>query len=86
MLDKISSLSFDWQRWRAGCIIELIPECREKCIVDNADILRKYAVGYCNGLSLVCRPKENTMGVMFYFNGEYFWTHLTVDEFNAVFK
>ena len=72
--------------WRAGSIKEFHISCREECIIKAGNILRKYAVGYCRGEQLTCRPKTGEMAVMFFYNEEYFWFHLREKEFKEVFN
>jgi hypothetical protein len=87
MLEKIDSSLFNFETWNAGCLLELGLATRFNEITSREGIrlINQYAIGYCEGNKLPCRPKENTIAVMFY-KDDYFWTHLTVTEFNLVFK
>ena len=77
--------SFDWLTWSGGRLLDLGIYNRLQSIVDNKKIIRKYAIGYLFGEKLICRPKKDTVAVMF-FNGENeFWTHLTLTEFKECF-
>jgi MoaA/NifB/PqqE/SkfB family radical SAM enzyme len=86
-LPAIDSSLFTWERWQAGSIHTFGIECRYNKILEpnNADVLRKYAVGWCHGENLGCRPKTNESAVMFEFGGEKFWFHLRNNEFVSVF-
>lgn len=87
MLARMSGESFDWLKWNAGTMVELLGvNCRYEDIKNKAAVLRRYAIGYCPGESLVCRPKHNCVGVMFLKEDTEFWTHLTAKEFLEVFK
>lgn len=86
MIEKYDSTLFDWQLWRAGSIKDFNILCRYRTIIEKSYILRKYAVGYCRGENLICRPKINNTAIMFYFKGRHFWFHLRNNEFNKVFK
>lgn len=87
MIPKLDSTLFDWSTWRNGTIEELlrIPQ-RSYHLIKNKDILREHAVGWTYGESLLCRPKVNSIAVMFFIDGREFWTHLVVREFNAIFQ
>jgi hypothetical protein len=79
---------FDWITWRSGSIHDLgIVACREVLITSphGKEQLRKYAIGFCFGENLPCRPKHE-MAVMFEKNDITFWFHLRLNEFNEVFK
>ena len=58
---------------------------RLEFIVAKKIALRKYAIGYCNGAELPCRPKTDCYGVMFQTDEVHFWTHLLDIEFNRIF-
>lgn len=78
--------SFDWIRWRNLSIFSLFNfKCRTDSLLQNKYILRKYAVGYIPGWKLFCRPKENTVAVMFLINDEFEWCHLRKCEFEKIF-
>jgi len=49
-------------------------------------VLKKYAIGYCNARSLLCRPKNNSYAVMFQKGSLQFWTHLMPEEFKQIFE
>lgn len=77
--------SFCWQRWRAGSLHDLGIIYKESELIKSKNLIKKYAVGYCNGESLTCRPKEETVAVMFIYQDNKFWTHLTKREFSRIF-
>ncbi len=86
-IEKLDSSLFDWQLWRAGSLLDLdILHCRYSFIIYNKEIIKKYAIGYCDGKSLFCRPKSDSMGVMFYKDGLQFWNHLKRNEFQEIFN
>ena len=60
--------------------------CRYQNIIDNADTLREYAVGYIEGEKLICRPKQGETAVMFLIDDVLGWTHLRNHEFKEVFN
>jgi hypothetical protein len=64
-LPKLDSSNFIWLNWRAGSIRDLGVPCRYISIVNEGKyILRKYAIGWCYGENLMCRPKENHIPVV----------------------
>ena len=83
---KINPMLFDWLTWRNGGPIDIfgIP-LRQSTILVLKHMLHKYAIGYCDGESLVCRPKVNHKAVMFFKDGICYWFHMTNDEFKKVF-
>lgn len=85
-IEKVNTSQFFYTRWRAGCLKDLGLHHRKYSIIEGKDIIKKYAIGYCQGECLPVRPKENTFAVMFYKDGEYFWTHLIDYEFKYVFN
>lgn len=87
MVPRLSSQQFDWQRWRAASLADFNIPCRRVAITDkqNSAILRESAVGYCEAGLLSVRPKPGQYAVMFFINGEHFWTHFTKEEFDEVF-
>lgn len=83
-IPELNEHYFDWQAWRAGCISETLKiPCREECIISGKDILRKHAIGWCDGLRLSCRARD-AVAVLF-FKDDYFWFHLRRKEFELVF-
>ncbi len=85
-IDRLHGSYFDWLSWRGGALIDLGIVQRENIILSNSSIIRKHSIGYCPGEEIVCRPKKDTVAVMFLLNEETFWTHLTKKEFNTIFK
>lgn len=86
MLEKMHGTSFDWLTWRGEGVIRLGVIQREAIILTNSNIIKKHAIGYCKGEDIICRPKPNTIAVMFLKDDDLFWTHLTNKEFNIIFK
>jgi len=86
-IERLDSTLFDWLAWRAGHPLDLgILRCRYAFIVAKGDVIRRYAVGYCDGGSLPCRPKAGHKAVMFFKDGVEFWFHITNREFEAIFE
>ena len=87
MLYILDFSAFDWLTWRAGCLVDVLGVANHTAAIqDNACLLRTYAIGYCPGTQLLCRPKADTMAVMFLVGEQLFWTHLTDVEFHKVWK
>lgn len=87
MIPKLDATQFDWITWRSGDVWnDFHILCKTLHLVANGDILRKYAIGYCYGENLICRPKENHVAIMFYKDGKTFWFHLRANEFEGIFK
>jgi len=86
-LPKLDSTEFTWNRWRSGSVHDLDIQCRyEELISVKSKIkIKEYAVGWAFSESLMCRPKEKAIAVMFYKDGEYFWFHLNQNEFYEIF-
>jgi len=85
-MEHLHEQSFTWQAWSGGNLMDMlnIPN-REPFIVDNTDIIQKYAIGWCKGDNIVCRPKTETIAVMFITNNVEWWTHFTIKEFISCF-
>ncbi len=87
MINKMNGANFGWQEWRAGNPTDIFNVlCREKQLIDNKETIKKYAVGYCKGEELLCRPKKETFGIMFLKEDIHFWFHLTKKEFYKIFE
>jgi len=85
MISELHGTTFDFCSWQGGTLIKLGLKPRKEIILNGADIIRKHAIGYCKAEELLCRPKVDCIAVMFLKDDEYFWTHLMMDEFNAIF-
>jgi hypothetical protein len=73
---EIDSSIFDWLTWRADNLwFAFKIQYHTNALLASQEILRRYAVGWCRGERLLCRPKIGTIAVMFYKDGVYFWTH-----------
>ena len=85
-MEHYSGQCFDFLAWRRGSVEEIlkIPH-REKIIIYNRRIIRKYAIGYCKAENIPCKPKTNNIAVMFNTGGENWWSHLTIKEFEECF-
>lgn len=86
-IEHFNCQSFNWLAWRSGSIMEIfkIPH-RTPSIIANKNLIREYAIGYCDATKIPCRPKINFIAVMFNTGGlENWWTHLTIKEFNECF-
>jgi hypothetical protein len=84
-IEELPAYCFTWQRWRAGSLSEFGLETRTYSIEQGRRIIREYAIGYIDGNKLWVRAKNNTIAILFYFKDNYFWTHLTINEFNICF-
>lgn len=85
LLERLPSEYFDWSCWRAGSVHELVLACRMPLLLEASHILRQYAVGWCKGESLLCRPKVDHIALMFFKDGRHFWFHLRKQEFEEIF-
>ncbi len=87
IIPRLPSDSFDWIRWRGGIAVwrEIGVACRSPDILEKANILKKYAVGYIEGDKLICRPKEDEIAVLFLIKDDFCWTHFRKKEFDNVF-
>lgn len=86
-LPRLPGDSFSWSRWRRFDLFNLLGiACRTGDIVLRSENLRKIAVGWTEGEQLLCRPKENTIAVMWLYNGSFSWCHLLTDEFIRIFS
>lgn len=87
MLLELDSGLFDWLSWKNGDPSDLIGyrHCRTSDLIRYRAILREHAVGYCEGNSTLCRPKEGTIAVMYFIEDRYFWFHLSNKEFAVIF-
>jgi hypothetical protein len=87
MIEKLDSSAFDWSTWRSGDVWnEFHIPCRTNALIENREILKKYAVGWCYGENLICRPKANHIAVMFFKDYKEFWFHLRDYEFEKIFQ
>lgn len=85
-IPRVSASQFTWNRWRSGSLTELGIRHRFYSILENKNIIKSLAIGYCPAELLWVRPKENCIAVMFFVNNSYFWTHLTTREFITIFS
>jgi hypothetical protein len=70
LLGYMDSSLFDWLTWRSGHPLDLgIKHCRYGNVIKFRDVIKRYAIGYCNGENLPCRPKLDNKAVMFYKDG-----------------
>ena len=81
---KLSSTEFIWERWRAGSYVDLGLSGHNDILIKQ-DNIRKCAIGYCDAKKIYVRPRTDSMAVMFFNNGETFWSHLRYKEFNEIF-
>lgn len=86
-LQKLDSSLFDWISWRQGCPLVLFEiGCRMGDLYAKRNELRKYAIGWCKGESVLCRPKLNNFAVMFEKDGTCGWFHFRANEFEKIFE
>lgn len=85
MIERLDPGLFDWHTWRAGTPADVfgVP-CRTQYLVAAAPLLRAHAVGYCRGDAILCRPRPDSVAVMFYSDGRHFWFHLRMAEARAI--
>lgn len=80
-LPEMDATQFDWLSWRGGGFSEW-----ENIVSDEGKAkIRKYAIGWCRGESLTCRPKPDEFAVMFLKGEEQRWFHMRKREFYEVF-
>ncbi len=87
-IPSLDSSLFDWLTWRRRCISEIwdLPFRYKFLVSDYGKIkMRIYAVGWCEGSDLLCRPKTDHVGLMCWKDGEEFWFHLRREEFDKIF-
>lgn len=84
-IEELAPYYFTFEYWRAGSLSTFGIETRTYSIIKNRQIIRQHAIGYLDAQKLWIRPKPNCVAVMFWFNDEHFWTHLTLNEFILCF-
>ena len=85
-MKKLDSSLFDWLAWRRGCPLDVFGiAARKGDLIAKGDILRQHAFGWCPGENVVCRPKLNTIAVMYEVNVMELWFHMRNSEFAAIF-
>jgi len=85
MLPRLHATSFGWLEWTGGSLARLGVQHNTFDIQSKRQLIRRYAIGYEVADNLPCRPKRDCVAVMFLRDGCEFWTHLTREEFCAVF-
>jgi len=86
-IPRIDETEFDWFRWRQGSPRDLFGiSCHSGELIKSRARLREFAVGWCPGECLICRPKLNTVAVMFFKDGRHSWFHLFTHEFYKIFE
>jgi hypothetical protein len=86
MLERLHGTSFDWLTWSGGGLTNLGLANRFEIIKSNANLIRKHAVGWIEGEYCICRPKIGEIAVMFIKDERIFWTHITKQEFNYLWR
>jgi hypothetical protein len=88
MIPELNSSFFTWELWRAGSLVDLglVTRYWSICSPEGMQLIRKYAIGYCDGSGTVVRGKPGTIAVMFFKDGEHFWSHFMLREFEVVFE
>ncbi len=88
-LPQMDSSLFDWLSWRGGSDIlaELGIPCRYDELTATGAIvtLHRAAVGWCDGASVLCRPKASSVAVMYQHGERRGWMHMRKNEFWRVF-
>lgn len=86
-IQHLDSSYFDWLTWCRGSLLEMFNiQHRELCILNARETIKKHAIGYCPAEKIPCRPKKDYVAIMFLFNNDTFWTHITNREFELIFK
>lgn len=88
VLEKLSAANFTEELWEASSYLKLFGfHVRlEQLNAQKAKVLREHAVGYIHGENLWIRPKKDCIAIMYYYDGIYFWSHLSNDEFYKIFE
>lgn len=85
-IEHYNESSFTFETWSAGNLIEMLNiHNRTDIILENSDVIRKFAIGWCHSDNIVCRPKSGKISVMFFTNGHEWWTHFEMEEFIGCF-
>ncbi len=84
-IPRLHGTSFDWLTWCGGSLNRLGVQYNSCHIEAMRHEIRKYAVGWCEGDGVLCRPKAGQVAVMFLKDGEFWWTHIRRNEFEIVF-
>lgn len=85
-IPRMNAACFDWLTWRSGSILEVFNiKHRYWSIKENRNVIRKYAIGYCDACRIPCRPKDGYIAVMFETDFRQWWTHFTAKEFKYCF-
>lgn len=82
---RIPAVQFTHDLWRAGSLTEIGIKQRTWNIAIKQNKIKNIAVGFTEGEKLYVRPKNECVAVMFFYNNEHFWTHLTNEEFLICF-
>lgn len=88
LIPKLDSSQFTYQRYNSGGWYDLGYDFADRC---NIDIYRKnvkkYAIGYCDAVSLIVRPRDGKVVMFDIQDGkEWFWLHLEDWEFDKIFN
>lgn len=86
LIEKLPPFYFTFETWRAGSMTEFGVQHRYYSIIENKNIILKYAIGYCPGEKLWIRPKNDEIAIMFFYNDNHFWCHFRKNEFEEIFK
>jgi len=88
-LERMPIDYFDASKWRSGSFFttKLNLSCRYNDITSDygKKMIQKHAVGWAPGHLLPCRPKSDSVGVMWFIDGEHGWCHMRKNEFWEVF-
>jgi hypothetical protein len=85
-MNRIGSCHFTMELWKNTDLSKIGLQCRYEDITSNKgrSLLISIIVGYCKGENLYFRPKNNSIAIMCFKDGEHFWFHLSRNEFNKV--
>jgi len=85
-MERLDACYFDSFSWRQGSPRTLFGiSCHSGELIKSGAKLREYAVGWCPGEQLLCRPKAEHTAIMFFKDGEYSWFHIRNYEFEKIF-
>lgn len=85
MIDHWHGCSFDWLAWHGGSLLNLGVQYNSYHVRHMAHKIRQYAIAWCRGDQVICRPKPGRVAVMFLKDDFQFWTHLLEEEFRYCF-
>lgn len=87
MLQHMDGSQFDWLSWRAGDPHRMFGvSARTLSLRVAHETIRQYAIGWCRGENVLCRPKVGQIAVMFEIAEQRGWFHMRQHEFESIFS